>query len=125
MSLVIDGVTYNIPLKVVNRKADMLYKYAERTVDGKLHSELIGVYYNYDLECGPSRENPSHYTALWVKLTQPVEEHEITLPDESGSLTFDCYFANIRDEVVRQKGGTNYFRNLSFSVIAISPARTP
>lgn len=120
----IDGVTYNIPYKVVNRKAELLFKYAERTEDGVLHSELIGVYYNYDLQMGMSANNVSDYAALWVKLTEPVETHEIILPDESGTLTFDCYFAGIKDEVSHE-GATNYFRNLSFSVIAVSPARTP
>jgi hypothetical protein len=124
MSITIDSTMYDIPIKVVNRKADTLYKYAERTEDGVLHSELIGVYYNYDLECGMSANNVTDYAALWLKLTEPVESHTIVLPDESDTLTFDCYFANVRDEVTKT-GATNYFRNLSFSVIAISPARTP
>lgn len=124
MSITIDSTTYDIPIKVLNRKAEMLYKFAERTEDGVLHSELIGVYYNYDLECGMSRNNVTDYAALYAKITEPVETHTIVLPDESGTLTFDCYFAGIKDEVVKA-GATNYFRNLSFSVIAISPARTP
>ncbi len=125
MTIVIDSITYAIPYKVVKRKADMLYKFAERTEDGTLHSELIGVYYNFDLEMGQSANNATDYTALWIKLTEPVESHEVTLPDETADgLTFDAYFANITDEVVKEET-PNRFRNLSFSVIAISPARTP
>lgn len=124
MSITIDSIVYDVPLKVVNRKAEMLFKYAERTEDGHLQSELIGVFYNYDVEAGMSANNVTDYAALWVKITEPVENHEITMPDESGTLTFDCYFANIRDEVSKT-GATNYFRNLAFSVIAVSPARTP
>lgn len=125
MSIVIDSTTYNIPIKVNRRKAELLYKFAERTKDGVLRSELIGVYYNFDLECGMSVNNVTDYAALWVKLTEPVTSHEITLQDETpDGLTFDCYFANITDEVVKD-GAVPIFRNLSFSVIAISPARTP
>ena len=124
MSIIIDSTTYNIPLKVVKRKADLLFKFAERTQDGHLHSEIIGTFYNFDLEVGMSANNVSDYAALWVKVTEPTETHEITLPDESGTLIFDCYFANISDVVVKQ-GSTNYFRNLAFSVIATTPARTP
>ena len=124
MSIIIDTVTYNLPLKIVNRKAEILFKFAERTADGVLHSEPIGTYYNYDVEVGMSKNNVTDYAALWLKLTEPTGEHEITLPDESGDLTFDCYFANIKDDVAKT-GATNYFRNLSFSVIAISPARVP
>lgn len=124
MSIIIDSITYNVPIKVLNRKADMLYKYAERTEDGNLKSELIGVYFNYDVQAGMSINNVADYAALWLKLTEPVETHTITLPDESGTITYDCYFAGIKDEVAKE-GTTNYFRNLTFSAIARGPARTP
>lgn len=126
MSLTIDGTTYNLPLKVVNRTASSLFKIAERTADGHLHTETIGWFYNFDVEVGMSANNVTDYAALWVKLTEPVESHEITMPNESGSLTFDCYFADINDTVMKwNEGGVNYFKNLSFSVIGISPARVP
>lgn len=124
MSIIIDSTTYNVPIKTLKRKAELLFKYAERTEDGNLHGEVIGTFYNYDLQAGMSRNNVSDYASLWVKITDPAFEHTITLPDESGTLTFNCYFANISDDVDKE-GATNYFRNLSFSVIATSPARTP
>ena len=124
MSLVIDGTTYNLPLKMVRRKAELLFKYANRTVDGVLHSEPIGTFYNYSVEVGRSLNDEADYADLWVVLTEPVSSHEITLPDESGTLTFDCYFANIKDEVAKQ-ATVNTFMGLSFDVIGISPARTP
>ena len=48
--IVIDGTSYDIPIKSIQGKADMLDKYAERTLDGVLHRELIGVYDNYEIE---------------------------------------------------------------------------
>ena len=124
--ITIDGTEYSIPFKVVGRKAEILFKDgAGRTEDGVLHAEAIGTYYNYDLEMGMSANDVNDYAALWVTITDPNHEHEITLPDEGGSYTFDCYFANIRDDVKTWKvNDTVFFRNLSFSVIAISPART-
>lgn len=119
----IDGIDYDVKIKVISRKVEMLYKFAERTEDGVLRSELIGVYFNYDLEVGKSSNNCTAYTALWRKITEPVTSHQITMPDESGEVTFSAYFANIKDEVAKT-GATNYFRNLAFSVIATSPART-
>jgi hypothetical protein len=120
MSIVIDSTTYAIPLKAVSRKADMLYKFAERSEDGVLHSEPIGVYVNYDCEAGMSANNVSDYAALFLKLSEPVSSHTITILGN----TFDCYFAGVKDEVVKD-GATPYFRNLSFAVIAISPTVVP
>lgn len=127
MSISIDGISYDVNIKVVNRKADALYKYAERTQDGELHSEMIGQYYNYDVECGMSSHNVEDYAALWDKLTEATEFHTITsMPGApSGYGSFTCYFANVRDELKRyQKNGVDYFRNLSFSIIVKSPSRS-
>ena len=121
MALTIDSISYDVPVKVLSRAADALYKYAERTSDGVLRSELIGLFVNYKVQCGMSAFNVSDYAALYLKITEPVTSHSVTILGD----TFDAYFAGINDEVVRQKSGTDYLRNLSFSIIAISPARTP
>lgn len=121
MSIVIDSITYNVPIKTLNRKADALDKFAERTEDGVLHREPIGVFYNYDVVMGMSANNVSDYAALFLKLTEAVESHTITL---LGS-TFTAYIANVKDEAVKDDGVNRYYRNLSFSVIAISPTITP
>ena len=123
--LSIDFTTFNVPVKIMKRSADMLYKYAERTNDGVLHSELIGVYFNYQLEFG--RVTPSDYAALWAKLTEPVESHVVTLPDEDGQHTYKAYFSNIKDgfAYVENDEETRYLKNLTCNMIAIEPARTP
>jgi hypothetical protein len=124
--IVIDTISYDLPIKVVSRTASSLFKVAERTADGNLHTETIGWFYNFEVEVGQSANNAVDYAALWVKLTEPVESHEITMPNEGGDLTFECYFAGISDTVFKwNEGGVNYFKNLKFSVIAISPARIP
>jgi hypothetical protein len=120
MSIIIDSITYDVPIKTLNRKAEMLYKYAERVETGDLKSELIGVYINYDFSAGMSLKNVADYAALYLKLTEPVETHEIIVLGD----TFTCYFSNIRDEVAKT-GTIDYFRNLTFSVIATSPTRVP
>ena len=48
--IVIDSIDYDIPIVSLSGQADMLDKYAERTVDGVLHRELIGVYDNYEIQ---------------------------------------------------------------------------
>ena len=50
--ITIDGVEFLIPLLSIKRTADALDKYAERTEDGDLKREVIGVYYNYQLSVG-------------------------------------------------------------------------
>ena len=118
----IDGKTYNVPVVSLKRSADFLDKFAERTIDGKLHRELIGVYFNYQLQFGRAPSTAA-YNELWDKLTEPVEFHTIIVPDEEGTRTFSAYFSNIKDEMVKWSEEGNYFKSLTVNFIARQPAR--
>jgi hypothetical protein len=125
--IIIDGNTYDVNIKIVGRKIDVLDKSAFRAENGMLYRELIGVYYNYSLECGMSSHNVSAYAALFLKLSEPVDFHTVIIPGAPEDYKeFSCYFANVNDEVTfYEEGGRRYFRNLSFSVISRSPTRIP
>lgn len=120
--LYIDGIGYKIDVQSVKRTADFLDKYAERTENGDLERELIGVYFNYKLQLGPGIDR-TEYARLWDKLTEPVEFHEVTVPDEDGDYTFTAYFSNVADELLRKVAEKNYWKNLTVNFIAKKPAR--
>ena len=120
--LYIDGLGYQIDVLSVKRTADFLDKYAERTENGDLERELIGVYFNYKLQLGPGVDR-TEYARLWDKLTEPIEFHEVTVPDEDGDYTFTAYFSNVADELLRKVAEKNYWKNLTVNFIAKKPAR--
>lgn len=122
MSVIIDGITYNVPVISLKRKAEFLDKYAERTEDGVLHRELIGVYFNYQLQFGRG-DDPAEYARLWQKLSEPIEFHTVTVPDEDGDIIFSAYFSNVGDEVIKANGTRRFWKNLTVNFIAQSPAR--
>ena len=125
MTIIIDGTTYDVPVLSITRRADFLDKYAERTEDGVLHRELIGVYFNYQIKFGQTT-NTAAYAALWNKLTEPEEFHTVVVPDEDGvSYTFTAYFSNVGDELRRQSGAVAFWKNLTVNFTAQSPERTP
>ena len=121
--IIIDGETYNIPVISVTRKADFLDKYAERTVDGVLHREIIGVYFNYQIKFGHTFDT-AEYSLLWNKLTEPEEFHTVTVPDEDGDYTFTAYFSSVGDELTKTRAAANFWKSLTVHFIAQSPART-
>ena len=125
MTIIIDTITYDSPVKRIRRTADFLDKYAERTEDGILHRELIGVYFNYQLELGRTT-NTTEYAALWLKLTEPVEFHTVTVPDEDAApLTFTAYFAGVSDELRKETDVKTFWQDLTVNFISESPTRTP
>lgn len=116
--IIIDGVEYNVPIVSLTAVADMLDKYAERTNDGILHRELIGVYDNYEIEFAPSTRGTSVYADLWWKLTQPVPWHTVVFPTVLGTRTIEGYFANTKHQVMRQKDGVTYWKGLTTSFVS-------
>ena len=125
MTIIIDSTSYDVPVLSLKRSADILDKYAERTENGVLHRELIGVYFNYKLKLGQTL-NKSVYDALWTKLTEAVEFHTVTVPNEDGyDYTFTAYFAGVGDELEIIKATGNFWRDLTVNFIAKSPAIVP
>ncbi len=122
--ITIDGTQYDVPVVEIKRPVEMLYKYAERTADGVLQSELIGVYINYQVIFGKNIGSREGYAALFDKITEPVEFHTVIMPASTGTHTFVCYFSNIKDVFVRVKGTSHYIEGLSVNMIARSPARS-
>jgi hypothetical protein len=115
--ITIDGIDYDVPVLGIQRTADFLDKYAERTEDGTLQRELIGVYFNYSLKFGRTTD-VAVYAALWQKLTEAVEFHEVTVPDESGDYTFIAYISGVSDELRKQQGASNFWQSLTVRFIA-------
>lgn len=121
--ITIDGETFDVPVASVKRSADFLDKFAERTVNGKLHRELIGVYFNYQITFGRAA-SVSEYARLWQKLTEPEEFHTVVIPDEDGDHTFTAYFSNVSDSLTKVQGASRFWKSLTVNFIAREPART-
>lgn len=123
--ITIDGTDYDIPISGIKRNAEFLDKYAERTEDGILHRELIGVYFNYSLQFGRTN-NTTEYAALWDKLTEATEFHEVVVPDGDGApVTFTAYFAGVSDELRKDTDAKTFWKNLTVNFIAQEPRYTP
>lgn len=120
--ITIDGVTYRVPVTSLQRKGEFLDKYANRTEEGDLERELIGVYYNYALKFGFTTDY-QEYARLWDKVTEPVEFHTVTVPNGAAEYTFTAYMTNVSDELVNTYRGISYYGGLSVHFIAKEPAR--
>nr|DAU82082.1 MAG TPA: hypothetical protein [Caudoviricetes sp.]DAW07861.1 MAG TPA: hypothetical protein [Caudoviricetes sp.] len=120
--IIIDGVRYNVPVSDVDRSADVLDKYANRTENGDLKRKGIGVYFNYQITFGDTT-NTKEYNALFNKLTEPVEFHNVTVPASDGDYTFRAYITKVSDRMIAQYKGKNYFGELTASFTAKAPAR--
>jgi hypothetical protein len=120
--LIIDGITYQVPIIELKRKADILDKYAYRSEDGILHREVIGTYYNYSMKIGTVND-PVLYERLFSVLSAPVAYHTVELPNDH--VAFKGYFSSISDEVSRVRSDGTKYKELSCNLTARAPRRRP
>ncbi len=122
--IMVDGIFFDIPMVSLKRTADFLDKYAERTEDGELQRELIGVYYNYTLTAGTSTDfGETDYETFWNKMTEPVEFHDISIPTQSGYYTFRGYISSVSDEYKKILENEAEFTGFTCKLTAKGPAR--
>ncbi len=121
--IVIDGIQFTVPVISIERTANSLFKYAERTENGELKAERIGWYWNYRIQIGLEFDSDV-YETLWNKLTEPAEFHVVSLPDTKGmTLPYEVYFAEVSDVLLRFRGINHTWQGLQFEVIARKPHR--
>ena len=128
MSIIIDTVTYDVPILELSESCDFLDKYAERTEDGVLHRELIGTFHNQQIKFGQPLTSAERtaYAALWAKLTEAEEFHTVTVPDADGvPFTFTAYFSNVKRQIKKWGSSKTYWKEMTVNFVAQSPKAVP
>ena len=121
--ITIDGQQYNISVFIgIKETADFLDKYANRTDDGDLQRELIGVYFNYsDIKFEPQTDNNyDEFERLWNKLTEAEEFHTVKI----ANLEFRAYFNNFSRVIYDFRNNKAYRKDMTVNFTAKRPARS-
>lgn len=123
--LIIDGISYNIPFASIKRTMDFLEKYANRTEDGDIKIETIGLYKNYDISIG-TIDDPELYDKLIEHITDCANRfHKVVLPDTAKTFEFYGYFSSISDEVEKILESGVVYKGLSWKMTSKKPTKTP
>jgi len=125
--ITLDGVTYNT-LHVVRltRSFSILDgENAGRVLSGEMQRDVIGTYYNYQVELDPDAANRADYDAFFEAISAPVDSHTLVVPYAQGTLTFQAYVTQGQDELTLMEENANRWENLTFNFVAMSPARRP
>lgn len=123
--LIIDGISYNIPFVSIKRTMDFLEKYANRTEDGDIKIETIGLYKNYNITIG-TIDDLELYDSLIEHITDCSNRfHRVVLPDAAKTFEFYGYFSSISDEVEKVLGSGALYKGLSWKMTSKKPSKTP
>ena len=124
MSIILDNVRYDVRISSDTVSAEVIDKFAERTDDGVLQHEVLGVYYNFELEFEPIRD-PGLHDRFYMDLTAPKAERTVTIPGLAATYTFRCYIRVDPVAMIRHKMSGNTHEGIKARFISISPARRP
>lgn len=123
----IDGVSYNVQVPVggLKRSFDILDgPNAGRMLSGNMVRDVIGTFYNYQVDIDSSLTNPEEYDRLFEVLSSPVDSHTVSFPYGQSNLTFQAYITKGSDALKRKHKTGQYWGGLSVQFVAMSPQRT-
>jgi len=125
--ITLDGRTYtSIHVKKITRSFSVLDgENAGRVMSGAMQRDVIGTYYNYQAEIDGDAVNRWEYDDFWEAISAPVDSHTLVVPYAQETLTFQAYVSQGQDELLVMEPAANRWGNLSFSFIAMAPARVP
>lgn len=120
----IDGQYYNVPITKVKRKANKIWKYADRTEEGIHVGEILGIYYNFTITIGDIHD-ADEYDRFYSDITSSKAYRTVKMPSAEGGrdFTFTCYLDSVSDEIARSYKGKNIKKGLSFQMVTKEPAR--
>ena len=124
----IDGRSFNVRVMSLKRSFEVLDgENTGRTIaDGSMFRDVIGTFYNYEMELDCSKASPTEYDALWNILSSPQDKHSVTFPyGRDGVLTQDMYVSSGSDTLLRVENGVNYWGGIKVKFIGMRAKRTP
>lgn len=122
----IDGHAFDVAVVSLKQNFEVLDgPNAGRTMDARMHRDVLGVFYNYTIEVDLSQLNRDAADALFDIVSSPADSHVCTFPHNQTTITQDMYIAKGSRELLRQYRDCNYWGALSWNYIAMAPLRTP
>jgi hypothetical protein len=128
MSVVMDGITYQVRVKIDSLGRSFRIPDGENAGDllsGRYSRDIIGTYYDYTMEVEPDPRHPQDYDSFFEAISAPVDSHSITVPYGQSTLTYDAMVTEGEDRAGAKFGGVQRWHGLSINFTAIKPKRLP
>lgn len=123
-----DGVSYKVRVKIKTLGRSFRIEESERSgvvKSGRYFRDIIGTYYDYDMEVEPDPAAPEDYDGFYEAISAPVESHTITVPYGQSTMTYEAMVSSGEDKQRDKIGGVVRWTGLKVSFSAIAPQRRP
>lgn len=120
---IVDGVEWTIPCDITRTSEITASELSGMMLNRMYFNDILGTYLQYEVKLVPIPSQMGEYYTLMDVLTQPVGEHEFTMPYDNGEVTFTGRVEQISDVYVRMPGGGTYWKGVTFTAVSIAPTK--
>ena len=124
----LDNVQYKVRVKIRSLNRSFRIEESERSgavKSGDYFRDIIGTYYDYEMEVEPDPSAPEDYDAFYEMISAPVESHSVVVPYGQGTMTYDA-MVSTGDDTKRDKiNGVTRWTGLKVKCSAKKPQRRP
>lgn len=124
----LDNVQYKVRVKIRSLNRSFRIEESERSgavKSGDYFRDIIGTYYDYEMEVEPDPSAPEDYDAFYEMISAPVESHSVVVPYGQGTMTYDA-MVSTGDDTKRDKiNGVTRWTGLKVKISAKKPQRRP
>lgn len=122
--ITIDDMTWNVPCDV-QRTADITpSEISGMLLDKTYLNDVIGTYMTYAITMVVPPKQTYEYSQLYEVLTAPVDGHRFVLPYNEGMVHITGRVGSVSDRLVWTATERQYWKGVSFSVVANHPTKT-
>lgn len=121
--ITIDGQKFNVGIVKVTRKASLSRESHGTTLDGRIHYDALGTYFDYDVTIDTKAINTKEYDRLYEVITEPVEYHTVIMPYGQETITFKAMIKTSNDSIVANYRNFRRWNGLKITFEALEPQK--
>lgn len=110
--ITIDGVNYkaNWIESTLKRNAEIINGDASGRLQNTkaMYLDYVGTFYNYDGDLRREKGcSDAEWEALFIVLTNPINNHTITVPFGNGTISNEFYISSVKSKLITSERGHN------------------
>lgn len=119
----IDGHEWQVPCDIT-RMAEMTpSEISGMMLDRTYFNDVLGTYMSYDVTLAVPPKMAGAYSTLYETLTEPIDGHSFVMPHGQGTIEITGRVESVKDVWIYTVSHKQYWKGVTFTVIANHPSK--
>lgn len=121
--ITIDGNQWPVPCDIEREAEVTPSEISGMMLDKTYFNDVLGTYMRYDVSIAVPPKMARQYDELYETLTDPVDGHAFVMPHGQSTIEVTGRVESVRDTLVYTVSHRQYWKGISFTVIANHPSK--